>query len=112
MNLQPPPLDQLSRALTISQRMLQLARSGDWDGLVDCELERREVIASLRAFAQDAGLVPDSAPARDDALRIMAEIIDADRQTEELVKTWMSRIAKDLGELDLARKVGAAYGVR
>lgn len=112
MNDAQTALDQLNRALKISQRMLQMARDGDWDGLVACELERREIIASLRVLAQDAQLIPVDAPTRDATLRTMTEIIEADQQTEELVKTWMSTISKDLGEIDLARKVGAAYGMR
>lgn len=102
----------LREAMALSQRMLELAQNGEWEALVTNEAERSDLIAKLRAFEAHGSIVPASSPAREEALQMMSEILKADEQTGRLVTTWMGQISRDLGELDLARKVGAAYGVR
>lgn len=102
----------LDAALEASRRMLQMAQNGEWDALVDCELERRQLIAQLRLLEQTGPLIPEASADRDAIVRQMTDILETDRQTGELVRAWMDHISKDLGELDLARKVSAAYGVR
>lgn len=105
-------LSLLAQSLAISQRMLELAQNGEWDALVTCEVERRRFIGQLRAFEGQGSIVPDGGPAREKALQLMSEILKTDQQTGDLARTWMGQISRDLGELDLARKVGAAYGAR
>lgn len=102
----------LDQALATSKRMQALAESGDWDALVDCELQRRSYIAALRDLEQRGPLVPAEAPSREEILRRMQAILEADQITGELVRVWMSQLSTNLGEIDLARKVSAAYGVR
>lgn len=105
-------LSLLEEALATSRRMLTLAQAGDWDALVECELIRRSQIAALRAREQSEALVPDDGPDRAAIVEHMRAILEADQATGELVKTWMSQISANLGEIDMARKVSAAYGVR
>lgn len=89
-----------------------MAQAGEWDALLNCELDRRELMGQLRTIETMGGLVPEGGPSRDDIVRTMTEILEMDRQTGELATAWMARISNDLGELDLARKVSAAYGIR
>lgn len=102
----------LDDALATSRRMLALAQAGEWDDLVECELARRSQIAVLRAREQSGPLVPEAGPDRAAVLERMNAILEADRETGELVAAWMSQVSKNLGEIDMARKVSAAYGVR
>lgn len=106
------PLEDLHSALAISQSMLNMAQSGDWDGLIAKEKERQALIGALRMRAQAAELLPSESPDREEALRIMADIIDADQKTQAIAQSWMNKISKDLGEIDLAKRVDAAYGAR
>lgn len=105
-------LDELNSTLVISKRMLSMAETGDWDNLVECERERQKLIGDLRRRAEKASLIPEGSPERERALQLVAEILETDRQTEHLAKSWMSQIANDLGEIERARRVSAAYEAR
>ena len=103
----------LDQALATSRQMQALAQSGDWDALVECELTRRSQIAALRAREQQAPLVPEEdGTIRAEILGRMQAILEADQITGDLVRVWMSQLSTNLGEIDMARKVSAAYGVR
>lgn len=102
----------LEQALATSKRMQELAEAGDWDALVECEIQRRGLISALRALEQQSPLVPAEDPLREEILGRMQAILETDRITGELVRVWMSQLSTNLGEIDMARKVGAAYGVR
>lgn len=108
----PSVLPLLDQALATSKQMQALAESGDWDALVECELLRRSQIAALRAREQQAPLVPSEGALREEILGRMQAILEADQVTGELVRAWMSQLSSNLGEIDMARKVSAAYGVR
>ena len=102
----------LDETRTTSRHMLDLAQAGEWDALIECEQARRSQIAALRDQERAGLLVPEDGPDREAILAHIHAILEADQLTGALVKAWMTQLSQNLGELDMARKVSAAYGAR
>lgn len=81
-----------------SQRMLEAARSEDWDQIVHLEGTCAVLIAQLRHKSRTLQLAPDE---RKEKSRIMQRILRTDAEIRVLAEPWLS----DLEQLMDAKQV-------
>lgn len=97
-----------AQILAASRQMLALAKTDEWDALVDHELARRETVGRLRE-ALETGPNPFS-----DAERAMSEaqirkILALDAETRTLAESWMAEIDKRLLSVNTSRRLQNTY---
>jgi flagellar protein FliT len=93
MLLMPAQLDRYEEISALSARMVEAARRGDWDGLVD--LERH--VATLRdgLVAEAAPVQTDSPEAIPEAARVrvlIQQILDDDAEVRRHTEPWMEQV--------------------
>ena len=91
----------------VSQLMLEAARHGDWETLVDAE----QCCAALIKRLQDAG---DGGHGFDEqeTLRkqeIIRKVLADDAQIRNLTQPWLRQLETYLGQGRMSRSVAAAY---
>ena len=91
----------------LSQRMLDAARQGEWERLVELEQERSMLVDALRV--SDKCLWLDSDAKRKSGL--IHTILVADAEIKSLVDLRMSELRHALGSADTERKLNKAYNV-
>lgn len=95
-----PALAQLSDQ---TQRLLALARSGDWDAVTQLEAERRPL---LRSTFDPASAVTQSEPYQ----RVLRDILDADREIMSLAAQRRDDLRNQLQSVGQGRSAMRAYG--
>jgi flagellar protein FliT len=90
------------QVLERTREMLDAAREGDWDGLVQREHERALLVERLKEHDPD--------PARDAATlerkrEILMEIFRADEQIQTLTQDWMHELRDVLGSLGTLQRL-------
>jgi flagellar protein FliT len=91
-------LDYYKAIETASQRMLEAARSEDWDQIMHLEGTCAVLIAQLRHKSRSLPLAPDD---RKEKARIMQRILRTDAEIRVLAEPWLS----DLEQLMDAKQV-------
>lgn len=92
-------------ALSLTRRMLELARNGDWEALVALESERGKVIDQLRLH--------DPRPADGSSKRkreLIRELLQLDEQIHALTQDWMHELRSVLGSLSTEQRLSRTYG--
>ncbi|HJV88520.1 MAG TPA: flagellar protein FliT [Noviherbaspirillum sp.] len=89
----------------ISQNMLDAARKGEWDRLVQLEQSRAGVEKDLRQGDQSAW---DGKHAARKA-ELIRSILDADNETRRLTQAWMAEMQKSLKSISTGKKLKQAY---
>jgi hypothetical protein len=95
------------QVLEITHAMLDAARKGDWDGLVQRERDRDRLIEELKRHDPD--------PARDVAGRdrkreIIVQILQGDEQIQMLTQDWMRELREVLGSIQTEQRLSRTYG--
>lgn len=92
-----------------SRRMLDAARTSDWDALVDAERECARRVDALRKSQQS-----DAAPIDGDderyRMRLLREILAHDAEIRELTTPWLKRLEQLIAGASFERRLGKAYG--
>jgi flagellar protein FliT len=91
-------LDYYKAIESASQRMLEAARSEDWDEIMHLEGTCAVLIAQLRHKSRSLHLAPDE---RKEKTRIMQRILRTDAEIRVLAEPWLS----DLEQLMDAKQV-------
>jgi flagellar protein FliT len=91
-------LDYYKAIESASQRMLEAARSEDWDQIMHLEGTCAVLIAQLRHKSRSLHLAPDE---RREKTRIMQRILRTDAEIRVLAEPWLS----DLEQLMDAKQV-------
>ncbi len=100
-------LAQYRQAREATLGMLAAAKEGDWEGLVNLEIARREVLDPLTAQAIDFG-----AGQRQEKDACIREILEMDAQIRTLTEAWMGEMRQMLSTVQSQRKIEQAYGTR
>ena len=90
----------LDQALTLSRQMLALGEEGQWNDVIELEVQRREVLE--RAFAT-RNQVNESLAQR------VREILDLDKGLMEMSLKVRDEVAAELGQFNRSRKASSAY---
>ena len=99
-------LGQYHLASDMTQAMLSAAQNGDWEGLVNIEIERRSVLSPLTNLEIDyriAGLEEE----KNSCIR---NILELDQQIRALTEAWMGEMRETLASVQSQRKIAQAYG--
>lgn len=88
-----------------TRRMLAAARDGEWEGLINLEIERRGIAERLAEPVDFRGT-----PLLESKDACIREILEMDGEIRSLTATWMSEMREMLGSLRTQRKVHHAYG--
>lgn len=89
-----------------SGQMLEAARHGRWDELVELERQRDSVLSELRTDAAQAA-IPDAASER--VAELIEAILIADKETDALVRAWRVELQALLGSMNTERKLSQTY---
>lgn len=93
-------------ALSLTRRMLELARNGDWEALVALEAERGKVIDQLRLH--DPRPTGDGSSGR--KRQLIRELLQLDEQIQALTQDWMHELRSVLGSLSTEQRLSRTYG--
>ena len=83
-------LDYYKAIENASRKMLEAAKSEDWDGVMHMESTCAVLIAQLRSRARNAQLQPDE---RKEKVQIMKRILRTDAEIRSLAEPWLAEIA-------------------
>jgi flagellar protein FliT len=86
-----------------TQRMLEAARAGEWDRLVELEAARRDLIGAVTAESVSFGPLA----AEKDAL--IQAVLEADREITALTRAWMDEMNEVLASVHAQRRLERAY---
>ena len=92
----------------LTTQMLDAARRGDWDHLVELENRCASQVDRLR---EGEAPVPLTGAWRETKIRIIKQILDQDRQIRDIVEPWMAELAALINSTGTERKLSQAYGV-
>lgn len=91
---------------TLTGRMLAAARAGDWDQLVEIELDRN---ARFESLARSGDVVPDNAGQRLRKAALIQRILDEDAEIRELVEPRRIELSALIGSTRQEARVQHAY---
>lgn len=91
----------------LSQRMLELARSGDWDALVAAEEQRASLLEQIQKLDADAKIHAAHAEMKAEMIR---GILSMDKETLALSQGRMEEIKGALGSNGVQKKLQQTYG--
>jgi len=93
---------QLAQVLTLTNRMLSLAEDGEWEQVVECELERREDLA--KCFS-------DAHPAADAELiaEAMAALLHLNEELMSKLKIARTQVLEQSREFTRQRSAVGSY---
>jgi len=95
-----------SAAWNATQRMLEAARTEQWDALIALEQGRDGLLAQLmQAPAQPSGDQQQAA----ETTRLIRSILAADQQIQGLTRAWMDEINGVLSSVQAEKKLLKAY---
>lgn len=90
-----------------TQHMLELARSGDWDGLITAEAQRASLLDQIQKLDTDAQIHASHAEMKAEMIR---GILAMDKETLALSQGRMEEIKGALGSNGVQKKLQQAYG--
>lgn len=93
--------------LAVTGQMLEAARSGDWDRLVEREAECRKLVERLMTAKVEAELEP---AARKRKVEIIGKVIADDAEIRNLTEPWLARLQHLVTSTRQERRLNAAYG--
>ena len=90
----------------LTGRMVQAARSRDWESLVELESSCASRIETLKAGEPPAL----SGESREQKVRIINAILANDREIRDLTSPWMAELANLINSTGSQRRLNKAYG--
>lgn len=98
-------VDGYGRILAASERMLAAAERSQWDALVDLELARRELIATVTA--EPGAHLSDMQRAK--KREFITRTLEIDGRVRALTQSWMAELQVILTSVQAQRKLSRAY---
>ena len=96
----------ITEAWVDTQKMLDSARAGDWDGLVQLESNRQAKIDQILQINQsrikDQELVAHQS-------ELIRNILSTDEEIKRLTCSWMDKIQQELGVIGVDKRLQQAY---
>lgn len=103
---QAQQLAHYTEAWEITRRMLEAARSEDWDELLNLDQVRDQLLAGLM---QAPPVVPENIQLADKTAALIRSILAADQQIQSLSQAWMEEINGVLASVNVEKKLLKAY---
>jgi flagellar protein FliT len=93
--------------LAVTRDMLEAARRGEWDLLVEREQACRLLVDRLMAARTGAALEPE---ARRRKVEILRSVLADDAEIRNLTQPWLARLQHLMASAGQERRLHAAYG--
>jgi flagellar protein FliT len=108
MHRMPSQIELYEEMNLLSSRMVEAARRGDWDSLIEIERGVTSLRNTLMATPEDS-----NAPATDVARRrsLIQCILEDDAEVRRHTEPWMEHVRKYLGDSQRRRDVTKAYSL-
>jgi flagellar protein FliT len=92
---------------SITHQMLDAARTGDWELLVQLESRCSSHVQTLR---NEEPRAPLTGPLRDRKVKIIHKILKDDREIRNITTPWMAQLSAMMNSTGTERKLAKAYG--
>ena len=89
----------------VSTEMVECARQGDWDALVEAERRCKALINDLRALGERE-MTPEEF---EEKRRIFRKMLAEDAEIRDLAQPWMRRLQTILASASNERRLDASY---
>ncbi|WP_431221976.1 flagella biosynthesis regulatory protein FliT [Serratia sp. L9] len=107
MEQQQKLLSACQQILTLSNQMIALAQSGQWDALVELELDYVQAVEKTAEFASISG----SSPALQEILRNkLQQILSNETELKRLLQQRMDELMVLIGQSTRQNVVNSTYG--
>ncbi len=90
----------------LTRKMLDAARNGDWDALIESELKRNALVE--RMMGQNEPSIMNTLEQQKSG-EIMRNILAADTEIKTLAEAWKGELQEILGSIDIEKKLNKAY---
>lgn len=92
------------QALEATERMLDAARRGDWDGLVELERDRAKIVARLQASVES-----QTPTVRERQRAIIQAMLAREEEIRVLSQDWMRELREILSSVNNSQRLGKTY---
>ena len=106
MHRMPSQIELYEEMSLLSSRMVEAARAGDWDNLIELERGVTSLRSTLMVTPEDSN-VPATDLARKRSL--IQSILEDDAEVRRHTEPWMEHVRKYLGDGSRRRDVQKAY---
>lgn len=93
--------------LTLSRKMLDHARAGQWQTVTACERERSGIVERLKQQQDRAQL---SASEQEAEAQLIRDILAADAEVRTLTDSWFGELHAEMRSIGTGFKLNQAYG--
>ena len=107
MGYQHELMDCYEQIAPLTGRMLELARAGDWDGLMTVERQVRSCVERMKEITPAAALDASELAQKQQLLR---RILADDAEIRDLVTPQLARLGALMGNVRRQRDINQAYG--
>ncbi|GAB1439433.1 hypothetical protein MASR2M36_22050 [Providencia sp.] len=107
-NKNPIDLQEIYRnVLVLSEDLVALAQSGEWETLVSRETEYVLAVENLTQLTQ---AFEQQQPITEDFIQLLHKIIENERITKEYLQQHLNFLSKEIKQLDQKRVLNNSYG--
>ncbi len=107
-NKNPIDLQEIYRnVLVLSENLVALAQSGEWETLVSRETEYVLAVENLTALTQ---AFEEQQPITEEFIQLLHKIIENERVTKEYLQQHLNFLSKEIKQLDQKRVLNNSYG--
>jgi flagellar protein FliT len=100
-------LEVYENVAAITTRMLEAARTGDWEQLAELESRCSRQVATLQKYDAPHTLTGAS---RDKKVEIIRKILADDQEIRSITQPWMKQLTALMHSTGTERKLSQAYG--
>lgn len=90
----------------LTQQMLNAARNGDWDALIEVEIKRNALVERL--MAQNETAITNTVEQQKTG-EIIRKVLAADSEIKTLTESWQGELKDILGSIGIEKKLHKAY---
>lgn len=91
----------------LTEQMVQAAQRSDWDALV---LLEQRCAAHVQTLREQEPQQPMSGADRERKIKLIRQMLNADRQIRDLTMPWMAQLSKLINATGTERRIVNAYG--
>lgn len=107
MNIAPHLLSIYQQLLVLSQSMLRLATEGEWDKLIEMEVDYVSAVGKLAECTQQT---PVPARAQDQLRPVLRHILENEAEVKTLLEARKRELALLISQTGRQKNVNKAYG--
>ncbi|QKJ87559.1 flagellar protein FliT [Paramixta manurensis] len=107
MNIAPHLLATYQQLLELSQGMLRMAVAGQWDALIEIEMDYVKTVETLALSTRDT---PISLHTQELLRPVLRHIIDNEKEVKQLLQQRMNELTTLIGQTSRQKNINTAYG--